>query len=105
MTVWAVNLNKDDTSAALQYGDIRHINMRYVYGDEIVDEHVPKQVMTEIQFAAAEFDPAYDYVLIIGDHLQLVAFVAEIGRQKGRDVPIHVLRYDKKAQGYIPVWV
>lgn len=105
MTVWAVNLNKDDTSAALQYGDIRHINMRYVYGDEIVDEKMPDNVRNELLTAAQEFDPNQDYVLICGDHLQLVTFMAALGRVHGKTGLIHVLRYDKKAQGYIPVWI
>lgn len=104
MTVWAVNLNKDDTSAALQYGDIRHINMRYVYGDEIVDERVPAPIGEALWNAARQFDFYDDYVLICGDHLQLVAFMTILG-QVAAGRRIHVLRYDKKAQGYIPVWV
>ena len=114
MTVYAVNMTKDDTSAALQYGDVVHINMRYVYGDEIEDGCIPQPVHEALRQAAAQFDPKTDYLLIVGDHLQLVAFAALLGRwagYTGADVEspqlrtFRVLRWDKKAEGYIPVWV
>lgn len=98
--VWAVNLTNDDKSKAEQFGEIRHINLRYVYGDEIVDERVPDDVHDKLRLAAHDFDPATDYVLIVGDHLQLVQFVAALGNLY---VSFRALRYDKKAEGYIPV--
>lgn len=112
MTVYAVNMTKDDTAPALQYGDIVHVNMRYVYGDEVENEQMPTPVYEALRKAAAEFIPSKDYLLIVGDHLQLVAFAAMLGRRAGMPNPeapyyktFRVLRWDKKAEGYIPVWV
>lgn len=112
MTVWAVNLTADDTSAALQYGDIKHINLRYVYGDEIENERMPREVYDALQRVAVTFNRRTDYLLIVGDHMQLVAFAALLGRwQTEVDLEIspgamfRVLRWDRKAEGYIPCWV
>lgn len=104
MTVWAVNIDKHDTSAAAVWGDIRHINTRYVYGDEIENERMPNDTLDALRRAAWEFDPQRDFVLICGDHLQLVAFVHAIASCRP-GVKVHFLRYDKKVAGYIPVWV
>lgn len=105
MTVWAVNKSQEhDTSSALQYGDIRHISPRYVYGDEIEGGLMPQEVRQALVAAAAQFNPHKDYVLITGDHLQLLQFVALIADfHRGRQ--FQVLRYDKKAKGYIPVCI
>ncbi len=102
MTVFAVNLTSDDTTAAQQWGDIRHINLRYVYADEIENQQMPPAVVEALYAAALEFDPLRDYLLILGDHLQLVKFACELGRIHHK---FRVLRWDKKAAGYIPVWV
>lgn len=101
-TVFLVNVVDDDTRAALQYGDFRHINHRYVYGDEINNEKIPTAVEKAMAQHALVFNPAEDYLLIAGDHLQLVAFSAMLGRLYGQ---FRVLRWDKKAQGYLSVWI
>lgn len=104
MTVFAVNMGDKfhDVTAALQYGDIRYINTRYVYGDEIVNQHLPAANMVTMVQAAEDFNPARDYVLLIGDWLQLAQFMMLLGR---RHENVRVLRWDKKAEGYLQVWV
>ena len=106
MTVYVVNPPSRpdfDLTPALQFGDIKYINARYVYGDEITDA-LPADVQSSLITAAVGFNVERDYVLIAGDYLQLCMFMAELGRQ-WRPHPIRVLRWDKKAAGYIPVWV
>jgi hypothetical protein len=102
MTVFAVNMTHDDTTPALQYGDIRFINVRYIYGDEIDNERMPGANTEMLKQAADEFNPAHDYVLLVGDWLQLAHFLKLLG---ARHTNVHVLRWDKKAEGYLPVWV
>jgi hypothetical protein len=102
MTVYAVNMTHDDTSPALQYGDIRFINVRYVYGDEIDNERLPAANMEALAQAADDFNPMRDYLLLVGDWLQLAQFIKMLG---ARHPGIHVLRWDKKAEGYLSVWL
>ena len=104
MTVYAVNIPKGvDISPALQFGEIKHINVRYVYGDEIENQRLPKEVEERMRIAAENFNPDRDYLLIAGDHLQLLAFVAFLVREN--DELIRVLRWDKKAEGYLQVLI
>jgi hypothetical protein len=103
MTVWLVNSVKDDTSAALKWGEIRWISPRYIYGDELdEDGNIPPDFYVGMQSAANAFNPTDDYLLIAGDHLQLVTMAAMLGT---RHPKFRVLRYDRQAQGYLPVWV
>lgn len=101
MTVWAVHTIKDlDISSANAYGDIRFINNRYIYADELVDDDIPDEFGDRIEKAAEDYDPKSDYVLIAGDHLQLVALVAAVASRCPR---LRVLRYDREAKGYLAV--
>jgi hypothetical protein len=102
MTVFAVNMTHDDTTPALQYGDIRYINVRYVYGDEIENKRLPAVNMEALAQAADEFNPMKDFVLLVGDWLQLAQFLYMLG---ARHPGVCVLRWDKKAEGYIPCWL
>jgi hypothetical protein len=102
MTVYAVNMTHDDTSAAIQYGDIRYINVRYVYGDEIDNKRIPAINTFALSQAADDFEPERDFVLLAGDWLQLAQFMMMLG---ARYSSVCVLRWDKKAEGYLSVWV
>jgi hypothetical protein len=104
MTVYAVNSPPPDMdiTPAKQYGDIRYISMHYVYGDEIDNRRLPALNLDALQLAADNFDPEHDFVLLIGDWLQLAAFLKLLG---ARHHSICVLRWDKKAEGYLPVWL
>lgn len=102
MTVWVVHPVKEDLSAALQYGDIQYINGRYVNADELqADGRLPQGFLDNMRRVAEEFKPHKDYLLIAGDHLQLIQMAATLTGIWGRGW--HVLRYDRQAKGYYPV--
>jgi len=97
-------LRNIDISAALPYGEPYYINTRYVYPDEIgEDGRIPSPFRTNIYAAASRFDPAKDYLLIgAGDDLQLTEFIAVLSSYGNA---FRVLRYDRKAEGYLPVTI
>lgn len=104
MTVFAVHPDRNghDLSPVLQYGDIRYVNSRYVYGDEIENCRLPYAFDDALDAAACDFDPDQDFLLIMGDTVQLVAFVFKLTvAHDGRH--IRALRWDKKAAGYLVV--
>lgn len=113
MTVWAVHEVKDDISPALLFGQIRYINHRYVNGDELEQTMVtskdglewgnwtlPAAFDRNLRDAALSFNSHEDYLLIAGDHLQLLAFTAILSSWYPA---FSVLRYDRRMNEYIPV--
>jgi len=92
---------KLDLSQAEIYGDIEFINSRYVYADELDDNNnMPAGVIKAILKAVDSFDYDQDYLLIAGDHLQLIAMSAMLQERWGF---FRVLRYDREAKGYVSV--
>lgn len=103
MTVYAVHpLGKAvDVSTALVYGNLKYINRRYVYSDEIGEgNRAPSQVEEAILTAADDFRPQNDYLLIAGDHLQMLMLAVALSTRHGE---FNVLRFDREAAGYISV--
>lgn len=112
MTILVVHpIRQEDTSPARKWGEFKYINDRYTYGDELwpiltaaVDSApqwtLPPVVSSRIAAAAKAYDPDRDYVLIGGDHLQLMFLVVQITHYHGQ---LKVLRFDKKIADYIPV--
>lgn len=104
MTVFIVNSSKEvqhDVSAAERFGAVHHINHKYLFGDEIGDDGgMPSEFMAKMRACADKFDPAADYLAIVGDHLQLVAFTAELAYRYGW---FNVLRWDRNERAYFPV--
>lgn len=99
--VWAVSPTADkDVSAAQAFGELRYIGTRYTYGDEITDEQLPEETWKRLAHAAEAFDPGNDYLLLVGDHLQLVAFMARLAN-RWHGYGFRVLRWDRKAKGYL----
>jgi len=101
-TVWAVNPTNDDISDAERYGEIRYVSAKYLFADEIDDERIPSPTDYSIDEAARRFNSERDYLLIVGDHLQLVAMAAKLSRYHSK---FRVLRYDRKERAYFPVVV
>lgn len=90
----------DDVSAATEFGTVRRINKRYLYGDEISEDgRMPEPFLQNLRDAARDFRPAVDYMMIAGDQLQVVALAAMLA-QYGE---FRVLRWDRNARGYFPV--
>lgn len=107
MTVWVVHPVRDDLSAAQHYGALKYITDGYVYPDQLDGEYIPDVVMGKLNAAANlshGFKPKTDYLLIAGDHLQLVQFTAILSVLHARD-GFNVLRYDRDAAGYLPVHI
>lgn len=118
MTVWAVHPIKYDVSAANRFGKINYINRGYVFGDELIvdaelglaagveDEGVcimwtlPGKCLINMRRCVDDFKPGVDFLLIIGDHLQLMQLTAML---LIKHPYIDVLRYDRKVSDYIPV--
>lgn len=82
------------------YGRLEIINSRFVYGDEIDGQSMPSAFVEKLDVAANSFDPAQDYLLIGGDHLQFAWLAAALGSNYGE---FRVLRWDRMARGYVPV--
>lgn len=112
MTVFVVHPVRDDISKALRFGSFAFITGGYVYGDlleldpgeswsTIQDWRLPASFRDSLRHAAIHaFNPAADYLLIAGDHLQLLAFTAYLSCNYESFM---VLRYDRKLDDYIPV--
>lgn len=93
---------QNDLKPAENFGELEYINRRYVYGDEIDEGMLPSDVADRLVDAVRRFRPDLDYLLIAGDHLQIVTIAAYLARAHKR---YQVLRFDREAGGYIPVWV
>lgn len=103
MSVFAVHpVGEKDLTGAKIYGEIIYINRRYVYSDELVNDTIPNDVYSKYELAVDRFDPEHDYVLIAGDHLQLILFSALLGARWNY---FKVLRYDREAGGYVAVTI
>lgn len=101
MTCFVVHPVEQDLSQAEQWGQLRFIADRFIYADQIRDDlGIPQENFDKILNAAEEFNPTEDYLVLVGDQLQLVAFAAALHNYHGG---FKVLRYDKKAEGYVQV--
>lgn len=100
MTVFVVNINKDDIADAKRWGDIRYVNVRYVYSDEIEDERIPQEFLNNMVRCAREFKQDSDFLLIQGDHLQLIQFATLLTQRFGW---FRALRWERRELAYLPV--
>ncbi len=113
---------RDNLEPARKFGEFRYVNRYYIHGDELevssyiiphaalIDipefvEHrrdytIPMLYYTNMRLAAEAFDPAVDFLLIVGDHLQIIALSAILA---ARYESFMVLRYDRKISDYVPV--
>jgi hypothetical protein len=102
-TVYAVSppTRGIDISTAFKFGDTTFINGRFVYPDELgADNTLPVQFIKKLRNAAEWYNPDKDYVLLIGDHLQIAALLKYLG-EEGKSVT--VLRYSAEEKTYYPV--
>lgn len=100
MTVWCVHPINDkgvNIQGATAYGPLKFINGRYIYIDELSDGNIPFEFRNKMLKAVDQFEPDHDYLLIAGDHLQLIIMSALLYERWGS---FQVLRYDRKAGGY-----
>lgn len=102
--VHPISVRDIDISEASYYGEIQYVGKRYVYSDELEGElqTLPRDVLNRMLKAIDGFDPERDYLLIAGDHLQIVAMSALLADRWGS---FKVLRYDRKAGGYVSITI
>jgi hypothetical protein len=99
--VWVAHPVRDDISAAQEWGSLFYVNDRYVYGDELTsDNRIPRQFERAMVAAARKFDPDNDFLLLVGDHVQVTYLAFMLSRVHGRCT---ALRFDRKAGGYFRV--
>lgn len=97
---------RDNLAPAMKFGELRYINRYYIHGDELIaDPHIndwsiPPGYRANMERVASVFDPNHDYLLIAGDHLQLLAMTALLASWFDSFL---VLRYDRRISEYIPV--
>lgn len=104
-TVYVVHTVMEDLSAAKEFGSLHPITGGYVYPDQLTGssgQEVPADVFNKLSEAANQFDQLTDYLLLVGDHVQVAMLCALLGARCGW---FRVLRYDRHAKGYIPVIV
>lgn len=105
-TAWVVHPVREDLSAALRYGTLRYVTDGYCYPDQLIGhdgDQFPDAIISRMQFSASLFDPDSDYLVMIGDHAQLLMFAVFIAQLNPDSNSIRVLRYDRQAQGYISI--
>lgn len=112
MTVYVAHDIKDDVTPARKFGELRYVNRYYIHGDELeacyaatkdegpVAWQIPTGYRLNMERAIAKFDMEQDYLLIAGDHLQLLALTAMLAAQFES---FSVLRWDRQLREYIPV--
>lgn len=106
MTVLVVHPISDrslDISPARSFGEFAYVSKRYIYIDELeADNQIPTDFYFRMMKAVDTFDVEKDYLLIAGDHLQLIQMSALLAERWGM---FRVLRYDREAKGYCPIWI
>lgn len=124
MTVYVVHTMdnpslRDNISQSRKFGELRYINRYYIHGDELDRERIdipgsddgesvqyrdvniiPRGYLANMERCSADFNPGADYLLIAGDHLQLLALTAILINKSGF---LDVLRWDRQLGEYIPV--
>lgn len=92
---------KVDYGPAKQYGDLRYVNSRYVFTDELEQDHgLPRGFVSAMVAAAARFNRHEDFLLQAGDTIQVMAMTVYLAQANPW---FRVLRYDRAAKGYAPV--
>lgn len=109
MTVFLINdggmakARNRDYATARRFGELVLVNDKFLLADGINDEgHMIGQIFYNIEQAAKAFNPFTDYLLPVGDVVQVLQFVALVAT-KGISTPIRVLRWDKEEHDYYVV--
>ena len=99
-TVWVVHPVSLDLGSARNWGTLRYVNDDFTYPDEVTNMGLPAAVAERLVGAAREFSELFDYLLLVGDHLQLMQLGLLLAEQHKS---YYVLRWDRIAQGYYQV--
>lgn len=99
--VYVVSNVNHDLNGLRPWGTPVIVNRRYIFSDELDDEHrIPSKFINKFQTIVEDFLPDEDYLVLSGDILQFVTVAVMLTARHGR---ILALRFDKMAKGYIPV--
>lgn len=99
--VWVVHpCDNTDIAPALNWGRFEFINAGYANPNDVVNNGLSQEIMKNLISAAQHFDNRKDFLLIAGDHLQLMQMSFLLAE---RNKPYTVLRWDRHANGYYPV--
>jgi hypothetical protein len=101
-TVYLVHQIHNDISSAMRWGEIKYINLRYFYADELRGEEIPTTFLDNLKRCADQFNPDTDFLLVAGDHAQLIAFSSLLAV---RHPFFRILRFDRIASAYFPIRV
>jgi len=103
--VWMIhpvaNINITD---ARRFGTICYVSPQgdYLFGDEVEDLAIPEFKRREMQFCVDEWNPDNDFLLLAGDHAQLIILGAMLAKRYSR---FYMLRFDRNTRGYFPLRV
>jgi hypothetical protein len=112
VTVFVLHPVKDDLTPALHFGRLKFLHTGYLFPDQLDNAAdasgsprfftyaPPADWRAKMEAHAAAFDPRCDYLLMVGDHLQLLAFTALLAV---RHPWFTALRYSRESNGYLPV--
>lgn len=98
--VWVMHPVKQDLIKAERYGSLRYINSYFTCMDDLVRGMLMPSMLERMNCAANELDPDRDWVLLVGDHAQLMQFVFFLGEKRKQP---RLLRWDRRAFAYYPV--
>ena len=99
MTVWVVT-NVRDKKNLEKWGEVRQINQRYCYLDEIEEGKLPDFFMGPLETAADNFNPVKDFLAITGDQAQCSQMIVLLTKRYNS---FSIIRYDKIKCGYFKV--
>ncbi len=93
-----------DLSPAARFGTLTLVSKKFLYPSDLDDDgHMNQELMTPIGLAARKFNPAIDYLLPIGDLIQVLQFVALVVSAQPEGPEIRVLRWDREQEDYYVV--
>ena len=99
--VWVVHpCDNTDIAPAHNWGDLRFINAGYANPNDVINRCLSREIMENLITAARDFNSNKDFLLIAGDHLQLMQMSFLLAE---RSKAYTVLRWDRHANGYYPV--
>lgn len=103
--VWLIHPVPDlNINDAKRFGELRCVapEGRYLFGDQVDDLAIPDFMRQELQACAEVFDPDNDFLLLAGDHAQLIILGAMLTARHGK---FTMLRFDRLQRGYFPIKV
>jgi len=103
--VWMIHpVPNIDVADAKRFGSINYVSPKgeYLFGDEVEDLAIPEFKRREMLACVGDWDPNNDFLLLAGDHAQLIILGAMLARRYSY---FYMLRYDRQTRSYFPLRV